>query len=112
MASGGEGSFRTHANPRHDPRRGAHAATDKNGLARFGESVGQIGVPRAEGARRALAMNEETARLSIDLVNLLLARIVGHVEEQAEIGLGEKVAEHFACQMGQDLRAKSRPFGR
>src|SRR6516162_1842001 len=46
----------------HDRRSSTHAATDENRLAGAGKGGQQVRVSHAEGARRALAMNEYPRR--------------------------------------------------
>src|SRR5208337_5108557 len=64
---------------------GSHAAAYENGLADRPQCRRQAVAAGPEGARRALAMNEKLAALSIDDVRFNLAGVVRNVEQQRKL---------------------------
>ena len=67
---------------------------------------------RAEGARGALAMDEQVALSSGNPMRLLLAGVVRNVEQQIELRLREVMAEHAPRQVGNDLPVGQRAIDR
>src|SRR5262249_35225206 len=84
-------------------RRSAHCASDQHGLARFFEDLRQVGMARAEGAGRALAMREEQAPAAVYVVLFDLASVVRNVIKKLQIGLRQNFAERPSDQMRDDL---------
>ena len=57
----------------------------------------------AEGPRRALAMDEETGRRSVDVVLLDFTGIMGDIVQQRKGGLRQDVGKDFSDEMRDDL---------
>src|SRR5690606_9619226 len=96
----------------HDRGGRPHAAADEDRLADRGERGRKVGMPGAEGARCALAMDEDAAAFAVERVELLLARVVRDVEEKIEPCAGEEVGEHLSREMGDDLSVRERAVDR
>src|SRR5215467_13219954 len=57
-----------------------------------------------ECSRRTFSMHEKLAAVAtIGLVGFNLAGVVGYIEQQIEVGIGEKVRENAPCVMPDDL---------
>jgi hypothetical protein len=58
---------------------------------------------RTECPRCAFAVHEQLAAAAVSPVGFDLARVVGHVEQQVEVGVGEKVRKDPPCVVADDL---------
>src|SRR3990172_1262015 len=56
-----------------------------------------------ECPRCAFAVHEQLAAAAVSPVGFDLARVVGHVEQQVEVGVGEKVRKDPPCVVADDL---------
>ena len=74
--------------------------------------AGQARMARAEGARCALAVHIQAARLAVDRMPLLLAGVVRNVVDQGEMGPRHEVGEHLAGEVGDDLAVGQRAVDR
>ena len=61
-----------------------------------------------EGPGRALAVHEEPAFATVDLVLFDLACVVGDIEQEFQFGAGQHLFEHLSRQMGEDLAVGER----
>src|ERR1035437_6307748 len=72
-------------------------AARRNAVLRAGFVAG------SEGAGCAFAMNEQVAAFSRNDMRLDLAGIVGDIEQQAQVGVGEKVAKNPSRLLSEDF---------
>jgi len=72
---------------------GTHAAANQNRLADRTQRSREALVTGAKGAGCALAMDEQFTPLCPDEVGFDLADIVGHIEQDAQGGIGKEVGK-------------------
>ncbi len=90
------------------PRSGAHAAADQHRLAGLCVFGRQFGMSRPEGACRALAMDEEPPRPSVDDMRFLLAGIVRDVIEQRQRCAPKDLGKRLPRKVGENLAVGKR----
>ena len=82
-----------------DIGRRAHSAADKDRLAGVAQIRRQIRMSGPEGARGALAVDEDLPTRTVDPVRLDLAGVMRDVEQQGQLGFREEPGEDLARQV-------------
>src|SRR3569832_1731044 len=91
-----------------DVRGRAHGAAEQDRLTDIAKGVGDIGMARTVGTRRAFAMHEQPPLFTGDLVLLELAGVMRDVVDQAQIGMRKYFGEGAAREVREYLTVGER----